>query len=100
MITALPGNIKFICHNGAGYDQVDIHACTAKGIKVSNVPIAVDDATADTNMFLILGALRGFNTCKSCYVMNFGPKGRMGLICVTCIAMLALREGLLIDFPE
>jgi glyoxylate reductase len=25
------------------------------------VPVAVDDATADTNMFLILGALRGFN---------------------------------------
>jgi glyoxylate reductase len=34
------------------------------------VPTAVDDATADTNMFLILGALRGFNT-----------------------SMLALREG-------
>jgi lactate dehydrogenase-like 2-hydroxyacid dehydrogenase len=29
---------------------------------VSNVPKAVDNATADANMFLILGALRGFNT--------------------------------------
>jgi hypothetical protein len=47
---------------GAGYDQVDVHACTKRGIRVSNVPKAVDDATADTNMFLILGALRGFNT--------------------------------------
>jgi glyoxylate reductase len=47
---------------GAGYDQVDVHACTKRGIRVSNVPTAVDDATADTNMFLILGALRGFNT--------------------------------------
>jgi glyoxylate reductase len=28
---------------------------------VSNTPSAVDDATADCNMFLILGALRGFN---------------------------------------
>jgi glyoxylate reductase len=27
---------------------------------VSNTPSAVDDATADCNMFLILGALRGF----------------------------------------
>jgi len=62
--------LKFICHNGAGYDQVDVHACTDRGIKVSNVPTAVDDATADVNMFLILGALRGFNT-----------------------SMLALREG-------
>jgi lactate dehydrogenase-like 2-hydroxyacid dehydrogenase len=50
---------------GAGYDQIDVHACTAHDIKVSNVPTAVDDATADTNMFLILGALRGFNMCKA-----------------------------------
>jgi glyoxylate reductase len=50
-------------HLGAGYDQIDVHACTAHDIRVSNVPTAVDDATADTNMFLILGALRGFNSC-------------------------------------
>jgi len=62
LIAALPKSVKFICHNGAGYDQVDVHACTAHDIRVSNVPTAVDDATADTNMFLILGALRGFNT--------------------------------------
>lgn len=60
----MPKSLKFLCHNGAGYDQVDVHACSARDppIKVSNVPTAVDDATADTNMFLILGALRGFNT--------------------------------------
>lgn len=29
---------------------------------VSNVPTAVNDATADVNMFLIIGALRNFNT--------------------------------------
>jgi glyoxylate reductase len=46
---------------GAGYDQIDVHACTKRGIRVSNTPTAVDDATADVNMFLILGALRGFN---------------------------------------
>lgn len=28
---------------------------------MSNVPTAVDDATADVNMFLIIGALRNFN---------------------------------------
>ena len=28
---------------------------------MSNVPTAVDDATADTTLFLMLGALRGFN---------------------------------------
>lgn len=47
---------------GAGYDQIDISACTARSIRVSNIPSAVDDATADSGIFLILGALRGFNT--------------------------------------
>ncbi|KAI9814433.1 MAG: hypothetical protein M1827_003289 [Pycnora praestabilis] len=70
LVNLLPSSVKFISHNGAGYDQIDIAVCTAKGIRVSNVPTAVDDATADTNMFLIIGALRGFNT-----------------------SMLALREG-------
>ncbi|KAH8808318.1 D-isomer specific 2-hydroxyacid dehydrogenase [Xylogone sp. PMI_703] len=62
LVEALPKSLKFITHNGAGYDQIDVHACTARDIRVSNVPTAVDDATADVNMFLILGALRGFNT--------------------------------------
>jgi glyoxylate reductase len=48
---------------GAGYDKVDVHACSAREppILVSNTPSAVDDATADVNMFLIIGALRNFN---------------------------------------
>lgn len=35
--------------------------CSARSVLVSNVPYAVDDATADTAMFLILATLRGFN---------------------------------------
>ena len=43
---------------------MDIDACSARNppLLVSNVSTAVDDATADVNMFLILGALRNFNT--------------------------------------
>lgn len=43
--------------------MIDVHACTARNppIRVSNVPTAVDDATADVNIFLILGALRNFS---------------------------------------
>lgn len=39
-----------------------MHACTKHDVRVSNTPSAVDDATADANMFLILGALRNFNS--------------------------------------
>ncbi|KAB5523860.1 D-isomer specific 2-hydroxyacid dehydrogenase [Coniochaeta sp. 2T2.1] len=58
MLSALPPSLRYICHNGAGYDQVDVPACTARQIRVSNTPTAVDDATADIGIFLMLGALR------------------------------------------
>ncbi|KAJ4385441.1 glyoxylate reductase [Gnomoniopsis smithogilvyi] len=60
LLAALPASLRFICHNGAGYDQIDVDACTARGIRVSNVRTAVDDSTADTAVFLLLGALRNF----------------------------------------
>ena len=58
LLDTLPRSLRFICHNGAGYDQVDVQDCTARGIRVSNTPTAVDDATADIAIFLLLGALR------------------------------------------
>ncbi|KAH7143863.1 glyoxylate reductase [Dactylonectria macrodidyma] len=58
LIGSLPKTLKFICHNGAGYDQIDVAACTAQSIRVSNTPNAVDDATADLTIWLLLGALR------------------------------------------
>ena len=54
-------NAETCVHSGAGYDQCNIADCTANNIRVSNVPTAVDAATADTAMFLMLGALRSFN---------------------------------------
>ncbi|OAG38432.1 hypothetical protein AYO21_07415 [Fonsecaea monophora] len=61
LLNELPGSVKYIAHMGAGYDSLDIPACTARGIMVSNCPNVVDEATADCAMFLILAALRGFN---------------------------------------
>ncbi|RAK91531.1 glyoxylate reductase [Aspergillus costaricaensis CBS 115574] len=64
LVNALPKSLVYLAHCGAGYDQIDPHACSARSptpIRISNVPTAVDDATADVNMFLIIGALRNFN---------------------------------------
>ncbi|KAK7206319.1 D-isomer specific 2-hydroxyacid dehydrogenase [Myxozyma melibiosi] len=61
LIKEFPPTLKFVCHNGAGYDQIDVEPCSAAGIQISNCPSTVDDATADVNMMLILGALRNFN---------------------------------------
>ena len=64
LVNTLPKSVRFCAHNGAGFDMIDVHACSARDppIMVSNVPVVADDATADTAVFLILGALRGFNT--------------------------------------
>ena len=58
LVSVLPKSLKYICHNGAGYDNIDVDVCTRKGFKISSTPIAVDDATADIGLFLMLGALR------------------------------------------
>ena len=44
-----------------GYDQIDVAACSERGIKVTNAPDPVTDATADLAVFLLLGALRNLN---------------------------------------
>lgn len=31
LIAALPPGVRWIAHNGAGYDQIDVNACKEKG---------------------------------------------------------------------
>jgi len=61
---ALPPTFRFICHNGAGYDQLRPQELeTARPglpLLATNTPTAVDDATADAAFFLLLAALRNF----------------------------------------
>ncbi|KAJ9244268.1 hypothetical protein DTO169E5_1873 [Paecilomyces variotii] len=58
LLSVLPKSLKYICHNGAGYDNIDIATCSQKGISVSSTPVAVNNATADVGIFLLIGALR------------------------------------------
>ncbi|KAJ9645764.1 hypothetical protein H2201_003653 [Coniosporium apollinis] len=58
LVDVLPESLKFICHNGAGYDNIDVEACSKRGISIASTPVAVNDATADVAIFLMLGALR------------------------------------------
>ncbi|KAI0179695.1 hypothetical protein GGR52DRAFT_578270 [Hypoxylon sp. FL1284] len=58
LVAALPPAWRYVAHNGAGYDNVDVAACNARRVAVSSTPVAVDDATADVAILLMLGALR------------------------------------------
>ncbi|KAJ3539903.1 hypothetical protein NM208_g5299 [Fusarium decemcellulare] len=60
-IDQLPTSLKFICHTGAGYDQIDVDACARRNITVTYAPDPVTNATADLTLFLLLGAIRQLN---------------------------------------
>ena len=63
LCAVLPKSWKYLGSCGAGYDQIVPEACSNRDppLLVANVPTAPDDATADTVIFLMLGALRNFN---------------------------------------
>jgi glyoxylate reductase len=84
LINRLPASVKWIAHNGAGYEAVDVEACRLrgnvtlflfnpqfplaencyKGIYVSNTPVVVDDATATTALYLLISTFRQFSLAE------------------------------------
>jgi len=76
LIDGLPSSVRWIAHNGAGYDPVDVYACMAKGIYLSNTPGAVDDATATTALYLLISTIRQFSTTEqSLRALKWKPAG-------------------------
>jgi glyoxylate reductase len=50
--------LRLVANYGVGYEQVDVAACRARGVEVTNTPGAVDAATADLAFALLLAARR------------------------------------------
>lgn len=50
LVSSLPVNLRYICHNGAGYDNINVAACSERNIGVSSTPLAVNDSTADSTL--------------------------------------------------
>ncbi|KAF9243126.1 D-isomer specific 2-hydroxyacid dehydrogenase [Melanogaster broomeanus] len=57
-------SVRWIAQNGSGYDQIDVQACKAKGIFVSNTPTVNADATAHAALYLMLSCLRHFSMAE------------------------------------
>ena len=53
-----PPSLRIIATTSVGFDHIDIAAANARGIIIANTPDVVTDATADTTILLMLGALR------------------------------------------
>ncbi len=50
--------LKAVCNITVGYNNVDVAACTERGILVTNAPGVLDDTTADMTWALLLAAAR------------------------------------------
>jgi len=58
MVARLPASIRAIATFSVGYEHIDLDACRARGIRVSNTPDVLNDAVADLAMMLLLAASR------------------------------------------
>ncbi|HYC48691.1 MAG TPA: D-glycerate dehydrogenase, partial [Burkholderiales bacterium] len=50
--------LKVVANIAVGYNNIDVGACTARGIMATNTPGVLDDSTADLAWTLMLGAAR------------------------------------------
>ena len=51
-------DLKLVANYGVGYDGIDVAACQARGVAVTNTPGVLDAATADLTFALILAVRR------------------------------------------
>jgi glyoxylate reductase len=57
LLEAAP-RLRIVANHAVGYDNVDVPACTARGVWVTNTPDVLTDATADLTWALILALAR------------------------------------------
>ena len=58
-------NLKVVANIAVGYNNIDVPACTARGIKVTNTPGVLDDSTADLAFALMLATARRITEVES-----------------------------------
>lgn len=58
LIDELPGRVRLIANFGVGVDHIDLAACAARGVTVTNTPGVLTEDTADMAIALLLAAPR------------------------------------------
>lgn len=82
LAAAGPG-LRVVANVAVGYDNIDVAAATARGVRVSNTPGVLDGATADLTMALMLAAARrvaeGDRFLRERTPWVWGPRMLLGL---------------------
>ena len=58
LLDAAGSQLKAVCNVAVGYNNIDVAACRARGVTVTNTPGVLTDATADIALALILMVTR------------------------------------------
>ncbi len=100
VLKRLPG-LRFIATRSTGFDHIDLKACQAKGIRVSNVPAYGENTVAEHTFALILSLSRNVHkayvrTIKGDFSLNglqgFDLKGKtLGVIGAGRIGMHVIK---------
>ena len=76
-----PG-LRVVANFAVGYDNLDLDACTARGVLATNTPDVVTEATADMTWALLLAAARrvaeGDRFLRACRPWVWGPEFFLG----------------------
>ena len=57
LLAQCPG-IKAVCNTAVGYNNIDVDACTQRGVMVTNTPGVLDDSVADYAIGLMIATCR------------------------------------------
>jgi lactate dehydrogenase-like 2-hydroxyacid dehydrogenase len=82
LLDAAGPGLKVVSNYAVGYDNVDVAACTRRGIPVGNTPGVLTDATADFAFALLMAAARrvaeGYDYVRAGRWKTWGPKLLLG----------------------
>ena len=83
LLDAAGPGLRVVSNFAVGFDNIDVPACTARGVRVGNTPGVLTDATADLTFALLLGAARRLPEAEA-YVRSgewrtWGPMTLLGL---------------------
>lgn len=81
LLDAAP-KLRVVSNYAVGFNNVDVAACTARGIPVGNTPGVLTDATADTAVTLLLAAARQLGAsmadARAGHWLTWEPLGWLG----------------------
>jgi lactate dehydrogenase-like 2-hydroxyacid dehydrogenase len=92
LMDALP-NLQIVANFGVGYDSVDVHAASERGVVVTNTPGVLDDEVTDTAMGLLLMTVRELNRAEQ--YLRAGKWPTDGPYPLTKSTMAGRRVGIL-----